>query len=54
MAIQIVMDHTGDTRHPFSPDDAQALAKAEERFGFFGIGFRQANERNSMTWVISR
>jgi hypothetical protein len=32
MAIQIVMDHTGDTRHPFNPDDAQALAKAEERF----------------------
>ena len=32
MAIQIVMDHTGDTRHHFNPDDAQALAKAEERF----------------------
>ena len=32
MAIQIVMDHTGDTRHPFNTDDAKALAKAEERF----------------------
>ena len=32
MAIQIVMDHTGDTRHPFNPNDAQALAEAEEQF----------------------
>jgi len=32
MAIQIVMDRTGDSRHPFSPDDAQELTKAEQRF----------------------
>jgi hypothetical protein len=32
MAIQIVMDHTGDSRHPFNPNDALALAKAEMRF----------------------
>jgi hypothetical protein len=32
MAMQIVMDHTGDTRHYFGAKDAQALAKAEERF----------------------
>ena len=32
MAIQIVMDRTGDTRHYFNPDDAQDLAKAEQRF----------------------
>jgi hypothetical protein len=32
MAIQIVMDRTGDSRHPFNPDDAQELAKAEQRF----------------------
>ena len=32
MATQIVMDHTGDTRHYFDAKDAQALAKAEERF----------------------
>ena len=43
MAIQIVMDHTGDTRHPFNPDDAQALAKAEERFKkLTGLGFTAA------------
>ena len=31
MATQIAMDHTGDTRHSFNPDDVQALAKAEKR-----------------------
>jgi len=32
MATQIVLDHTGDTRHCFDPNNAEALAKAEERF----------------------
>jgi hypothetical protein len=32
MASQIVMDHTGDTRHQFEAGDAEALASAEERF----------------------
>jgi hypothetical protein len=32
MATQIVMDHTGDTRHFFDADDARALSEAEERF----------------------
>ena len=32
MAIQIVMDRTGDRRHPFNSHDAQELAKAEQRF----------------------
>jgi hypothetical protein len=32
MAIQIVMDHTGDSRHTFDPCDAEAVAKAEKRF----------------------
>jgi hypothetical protein len=32
MAIQIVMDGTGDSRHPFNSHDAQELAKAEQRF----------------------
>ena len=32
MAIQIVMDRTGDSRHAFNPDDAQELVKAEQRF----------------------
>ena len=43
MAIQIVMDHTGDTRHYFNADDTKALSQAEERFkllttlGFIGF-----------------
>jgi hypothetical protein len=32
MAIQIVMDRTGDSRYSFDPNDAQDLAKAEQRF----------------------
>ena len=32
MATQIVMDHTGDTRHYFDADDATTLSQAEERF----------------------
>jgi hypothetical protein len=32
MAIQIVMDRTGDSRHLFDPNDVQELAKAEQRF----------------------
>ena len=32
MAAQIVMDHTGDSRHLFNPADAAAVADAEERF----------------------
>ncbi len=29
MATQIVMDHTGDTRHYFDADDTKALTKAQ-------------------------
>jgi hypothetical protein len=32
MTLQIVMDHTGDSRHSFNPNDARELAKAEQRF----------------------
>jgi hypothetical protein len=32
MAMQIVMDHTGDTRHCFNSEDAQELTEAEKRF----------------------
>jgi hypothetical protein len=32
MATQIVMNHTGDTRHNFDPMDMQAIAEAEDRF----------------------
>lgn len=43
MSVQIVMDHTGDTRHEFDPADAQALAEAEKRFKeLTGAGFTAA------------
>ena len=32
MATQIVMNHSGDTRHNFDPTDMRAIAKAEDRF----------------------
>jgi hypothetical protein len=43
MATQIVMDHTGDTRHQFDPADAGAVAEAERRFKeLTGAGFTGA------------
>jgi hypothetical protein len=43
MATQIVMNHTGDSRHYFDARDGQALAKAEERFNkLTGAGFTAA------------
>ena len=32
MAIQIVMDRTGDSRHSLNANDVKELAKAEQRF----------------------
>jgi hypothetical protein len=31
MAVQIVMDRTGDTRHEFNPADQVSVAEAERR-----------------------
>ncbi len=43
MATQIVMDLNGDSRHYFSPTDADALARAEARFKeLTGKGFTAA------------
>jgi hypothetical protein len=43
MATQIVMDHTGDTRHQFDSADAAAVAEAEARFKMLtGAGFTAA------------
>jgi hypothetical protein len=43
MAVQIVMDRTGDSRHSFDPGDAQQLAQAEQRFReLTGAGFTAA------------
>jgi hypothetical protein len=44
MAVQIVMDATGDTRH--NPADADAVAKAEARFKELTcVGFTAAVRR---------
>ena len=43
MAIQIVMDRTGDSRHHFDPSDAQEVAKAERWFyELTNLGFTAA------------
>ena len=39
MATQIVMDHTGDTRHQFDPSDAEAEARFK---ALTGAGFTAA------------
>jgi len=43
MAIQIVMDRSGDSRHRFDPSDPRELATAEQRFyELTGAGFTAA------------
>jgi hypothetical protein len=43
MALQIVIDHTGDTRHEFNAEDTKALLKAEQRFRTLtSLGFTAA------------
>jgi hypothetical protein len=43
MATQIVMDHTGDRRHQFDPQNTNELAEAEKRFKeLTGFGFTAA------------
>jgi len=43
MAYQIVMDHSGDSRHEFSINDAESVARAERRFKeLIGKGFTAA------------
>jgi len=55
MAMQIVMDHTGDTRHHFDSNDREAVAKAEERFRTLtGAGFTAAVRTSSGDATIVR
>jgi hypothetical protein len=43
MPTQIVMDHTGDTRHNFAAKDVDSVLQAEERFRkLTGRGFTAA------------
>ena len=53
MAIQIVMDRTGDTRHNFDAKNADALLKAEECFReLTGAGFTAAVRTSSGEAVV--
>jgi hypothetical protein len=55
MATQIVMDHTGDTRHHFDAADIEALSKAEERFEkLTGLGFTAAVRSASGDVAVTR
>jgi hypothetical protein len=55
MATQIVMDHSGDTRHDFDANDAKALLEAEERFKqLTGAGFIAAVKKSSGNPAITR
>jgi hypothetical protein len=55
MAIQIVMDHTGDSRHYFKADDTEALSQAEARFkSLTGIGYTAAVRNQGGHTVVIR
>ena len=46
MATQIIMDHSGDTRHAFDAKDLKALVEAERRFkALTRNGFTAATRR---------
>jgi hypothetical protein len=55
MPTQIVMDHTGDTRHNFDAKDAQAILNAEKRFKkLTGRGFTAAVRNASGEVTVTR
>jgi hypothetical protein len=55
MAIQIVMDQNGDSRHNFDAKDARALLKAERRFkALTGAGFTAATRTADGEPVVTR
>jgi hypothetical protein len=55
MATQIVMDHTGDTRHYFDADDTEAISRAKERFkALTSLGFTAAVRTAAGEVTVSR
>jgi hypothetical protein len=55
MATQIVMDHSGDSRHEFDAQDTEALLEAETRFkDLTGAGFTAATRNRSGEPAITR
>lgn len=52
---QIVMDHTGDTRHEFDAGNGRALQAAEERFKqLTGSGFTAAERTGDGEATVTR
>lgn len=55
MPMQIVMDHTGDSRHQFDSKNAAAVAEAEKRFKeLTGVGFTAAERTGPGTSKLVR
>ena len=55
MATQVVMDHTGDTRHNFDATDTDALSEAEERFkALTSVGFTAAVRTAAGEVIVTR
>ena len=55
MAMQIVMDHNGDTRHYFETGDVKAISKAEARFKeLTSLGFTAAVRNASGDIAVTR
>ena len=55
MATQIIMDHTGDTRHVFDRNDSRSLAEAEQRFkALVADGYTAAVRERSGAAKITR
>ncbi len=55
MATQIVMDHTGDTRHQFDADDLEAVTAAETRFNALtSAGFTAAVRDAGGDTIVTR
>ena len=55
MAIQIVMDRNGDTRHNFDTKDSNPLLEAERRFKeLTGVGFTAATRTADGAPVVTR
>jgi hypothetical protein len=55
MAIQIIMDHNGDSRYLFDAKNAKALSEAEQRFSdLTGVGFTAATRAADGRPVVTR
>lgn len=55
MGIQIVMDHTGDSRHQFDPGNNEQVAEAMARFNeLMGKGYTAAERAGNGEAKVTR